>query len=181
VAASNPIRAVKFDPYRFSQYARDLAAAVGAMKFTITENTFFEQKERKIGEVMDAPVGPYRYERGPDGKMQRVAQFVEVAQEIPAMADPVAPPVNQMAAPAITKPSPIADPVKKVITGASGFGTDFKAQLAAAKAKIAAAQAQVGTALSNLDTAAARAVQVAAAIQAEADDLNASIGQVSNE
>lgn len=173
---------MKFDPIRFSQYARDLAEAI--MKFRITENTFFDQKERMVGDVMEAPVGPYRYQRGPDGKMQRIAQF-EVIEDSPAMADPVVPPVNQIApAPAATapaKPAPIVDPIKKTITGASALGADFKARIAASLANVNAAKTQVTSSLDNLDASAARAVTVAAAIQAEADDLNASIGQVSNE
>jgi hypothetical protein len=187
---------VKFDPLRFSLYAQDLAESI--MKFRITEDTFFQHQERKVGEVMEGLVGPYRHVVGAGG-MKRIAQF-EVIEEPSAMADGAAAdanfgggqqsaagslttvlPQNQIAPAPIAKAAPAAYPIKKTITGASALGADFKTRIAAAKSKLDAAKAQVGASLDNLDGAAARAVTVASAIQAEADDLNASIGQVSNE
>lgn len=170
------------------------------MKFRFTENTFFDQKERIAGDVMEAPTGPYKFERGPDGKMQRLPLF-QVIEEAKPMADPVVPPVVQIAAAPIAlaeavpgapasssmttvlppKPAPVADPIKKTITGASALGVAFKARIAASMAKVDAAKTQLTSSLDNLDAASARSVNVASALQAEADDLNASIGQVSNE
>lgn len=176
------------------------------MKFRFTENTFFDQKERNAGDVMEAPTGPYKFERGPDGKMQRLPLF-QVIEEAKPMADPVVPPPNVIStaaanplpaggavtgwAPQVTltvdgpkplpKPAPVADPIKKTITGAGALGAAFKDRIAKSMANVAAAKSQLTGALDDIDGASASAVNVAKALQAEADDLKASIGQVSNE
>lgn len=74
----------------------------------------------------------------------------------------------------------IAAPIRKSITGASFLGEQFKARIAAAKATVEGAKTSIVSALSEIETAAAHASDVAKAIQAEADDLKAALGQVSN-
>jgi hypothetical protein len=167
---------MKFDAARFSQAARDLETAVRFMRFRITEPTFFLHEERKVGEIMEARIGPYRYE-ATGGGLKRIAQFEEL-KEASAMSDPIVPPAVTLAPPAV-KATPAA--VKKTITGASLLGDEFKARIAAAKASVTAAKDQIASAVDNIGAAANRATTIAAAIQSEADDLNASIGQVSNE
>ena len=51
------------------------------MRFRITEPTFFLHKAREIGEIMEAPVGPYR-NVATGGGLQRIPQFVEMPDEI---------------------------------------------------------------------------------------------------
>jgi hypothetical protein len=48
------------------------------MKFRITEDTFFDGKIRRIGEVMDFPVGPVKYTRSLSGKMEAVPQYEDL-------------------------------------------------------------------------------------------------------
>lgn len=76
-----------FSPSRFRQYRDDLSRAVHslsaeaqlahAMKYRITEPTFFLHKDRKPGETLEAPVGPFRYEPT-GGGLKRTAQFEEI-------------------------------------------------------------------------------------------------------
>jgi hypothetical protein len=73
------------------------------------------------------------------------------------------------------------DPIKRNITGASFLGDKFKQDLATAKAEIAAAQTQAGNAIADVKAAAVKTVEMAKAIQAEADDLKASLGQGAND
>src|SRR5581483_8518979 len=71
---------VRYDPHRFSRYARELEKAVHAMRFRITEPTFFWGKHRQPGEIMEAPTGPYRnFATG--GGLQRIPQFIEMPDE----------------------------------------------------------------------------------------------------
>ena len=51
------------------------------MRFRITEPTFFLHKAREIGEIMEAPVGPYR-NIATGGGLQRIPQFVQMPDEI---------------------------------------------------------------------------------------------------
>src|ERR1700689_5479419 len=51
------------------------------MRFRITESTFFLHKAREIGEIMEAPVGPYR-NVATGGGLQRIPQFVQMPDEI---------------------------------------------------------------------------------------------------
>jgi hypothetical protein len=81
------------------------------MRFRITEPTFFLHKERKVGEIMEAPVGPYR-NFATSGGLQRIPQFVEMPDEIKeiiqdAAAAP-APPVEAVLP--MPSPLPVADP-----------------------------------------------------------------------
>lgn len=71
----------RYSPRRFSRYARELEAAINAMRFRITEPTFFLHKDREVGEVMEAKVGPYR-NIATGGGLQRIPQFVEMPDEI---------------------------------------------------------------------------------------------------
>lgn len=51
------------------------------MRFRIIEPVFFLHRQRRVGEVMEAPVGPYRNVAGAFG-LQRIPQFVEMPEEI---------------------------------------------------------------------------------------------------
>lgn len=51
------------------------------MKIRITEPVFFNGEQRKIGDVLDVQVGPFRTEVVPGG-LRRIPQFVEMAEEI---------------------------------------------------------------------------------------------------
>ena len=57
------------------------------MKFKITEPTFFLHQERKPGETLEHPVGPFRYEPGAGG-LKRTAQF-DVIDELNELTDRV--------------------------------------------------------------------------------------------
>jgi hypothetical protein len=73
-----------------------------------------------------------------------------------------------------------AAPIQKNITGASELGQEYKSLVAGVRAKVTAARSQLGAAVSDLDATSDRAVEMAKALQAEADDLKASLGQTSN-
>lgn len=51
------------------------------MRFKITEPTFFLHKERQPGEIMEAPMGPYR-NVATGGGLQRIPQFEEIKDEM---------------------------------------------------------------------------------------------------
>jgi hypothetical protein len=76
-----PLRRVAYSQHRFSRFAKELSQAVDAMRFRIIEPTFFLHKQRRVGEIMEAPVGPYRNVAGAFG-LQRIPQFVEMPDEI---------------------------------------------------------------------------------------------------
>jgi hypothetical protein len=67
------------------------------MKFRITEPTFFWGKERQVGEIMDAPVGPYRNTVVGGQGLVRVPQFEEIMTDTTAAA--TAPDTGTIAAP----------------------------------------------------------------------------------
>ena len=70
-----------FSQLRFDAYRVQLAAEIDAMRFRITEPTFFWGKHREVDEIMEAPTGPYRnFATG--GGLQRIPQFVEMPDEI---------------------------------------------------------------------------------------------------
>jgi hypothetical protein len=48
------------------------------MKYRITEPTFWMGQDRKPGDILTGETGPYRPFRSENGKMDRVAQFVEI-------------------------------------------------------------------------------------------------------
>lgn len=66
------------------------------------------------------------------------------------------------------------------ITGASHLSSSIKDMIAQAKARVADAHSKIGDAVDNLGSAAGQAEKIAAAINAEADDLMSGIGQFSN-
>src|ERR1700676_3935466 len=70
-----------YSPSRFSRYARELSQAVDGMRFRITEPVFFLHRDRIVGEVMEAPVGPYRNQAGAGG-LKRFPQFVEITEKM---------------------------------------------------------------------------------------------------
>lgn len=78
-------------------------------------------------------------------------------------------------------PNTPSEPIRKNITGASFLGTEFKQNLAAVRAKVAAARTKLNGAVADLSSAADSSDGVADAIQAEAADLRASLGQASND
>jgi hypothetical protein len=78
-------------------------------------------------------------------------------------------------------PNTPSAPIKKSITGASFLGQSYKDDLAAAKAAVLDAQQQIGSAMTDLKSTAAKAIETAKTLQAEADDLKAALGQGSNE
>ncbi len=98
-----------YSALRFSVYAKELAKAVDAMRFRITEPVFFWGKERHAGEIMEAPVGPYRnFPTG--GGLQRIPLFVEMPEEIKQTIEQAAgTPTVAPAATAVveSKPAPI--------------------------------------------------------------------------
>lgn len=51
------------------------------MRFRIIEPVFFLHAQREIGDIIEAPVGPYRNVAGAFG-LQRIPQFVEMPDEI---------------------------------------------------------------------------------------------------
>jgi len=97
------------------------------MRFRITEPVFFLGQDRKVDEIMEAPVGPYRnFPTG--GGLQRIPQFVEMPEEItqvskeatapaassqqPAVAQQAAPASPGTTAPPAPTPLPSVSPVK---------------------------------------------------------------------
>src|ERR1700733_14666586 len=74
------------------------------MKFRITEpGVFFWGKERQVGEIMDAPTGPYRYEMvGGQGRVG-IPQFEEipVTDTQTAVSNNATPPANPVVAPSV--------------------------------------------------------------------------------
>lgn len=80
---------------------------------------------------------------------------------------------------ALTNPF-VSKDTTMAITGASYLGEQFKAKLQAAKDKITQAQASLPAAIDDLDATAQSALDTAKAIQAEADDLKAALGQGAN-
>ena len=82
------------------------------MRFRITEPTFFLHQDRTIGEIMEAPVGPYRMV-ATGGGLQRIAQFVEMPDEIKEIIQVAAADVGNVASILpIPPPSPVEQPAK---------------------------------------------------------------------
>ena len=110
------------------------------MKFEITEPVYFDGKDRKPGEILEYPVGPYRYQPG-TGK--RIAQFVELPSENKPVAVPPPIPTPLPSVSPIT-PGPIAaKPIEKPSMSITGLQSGaFKAMLADMRKEIADAQNQ---------------------------------------
>lgn len=66
------------------------------------------------------------------------------------------------------------------ITGANYLGGRFKEKIESVKAKMAAVTAEVDSAFTSFDEATDQASKIAQAVRAEADDLKAQFGQISN-
>ena len=135
-----------FSRLRFSNYARDLAQAVydlgSPMKFEITEPVFFLGKDRKPGDILDNPTGPYKYQPG-TGK--RIAQFVELPSENkPVAVAPVPPPIPTPlpSVSPITAAPVVAKPIEKSMSITGLQSGAFKAMLADMRKEIADAQNQ---------------------------------------
>ena len=82
-----------------------------------------------------------------------------------------------------TKSRPVSTKGGKMasnITGASTLSAQFKNALAGVKAKINQANDTMTKAVTEMNTTADTATQLATQVQAEADDLKASLGQLTN-
>lgn len=125
--------------FRLQALHRELSAQ---MKFRITEPTFFLHSERKVGEIMEAPVGPYR-NVATGGGLQRIPQFVEMPEEIKQVIENAAAnalpqqvgtaqntltPAVALAPAKPTKPNPLAARVRALTARRAKF-TDFAADL----------------------------------------------------
>jgi hypothetical protein len=68
----------KYD--RVTRRLTNLYRELEPMKFRITEPTFFLHQNRIVGEVMEAPDGPYRTE-ATGGGLKRIPQFQQITEE----------------------------------------------------------------------------------------------------
>ena len=88
------------------------------MKFKITSPVFFWGKERQPGEIMDAPVGPYRNTVVGGQGLVRVPQFEEISVTDTTTAAPTAPATTPatatfaQATAAVLNPAPVAPKAK---------------------------------------------------------------------
>lgn len=169
---------IRYD--RTTQQLRNLEREL--MKFRITEPTFFFQKDRHVGEIMEAPVGPYRNELVGGQGLKRVPQFVELPHEIhvtdsstevpaPVPTATVLPPVTMAA---------ISDKVVSSVTGAGHAALSIKQMMADGKNAIAAAHQHVLDQAGKLNKAADALHGLGDDLGSEADDLLAAIGQFKN-
>jgi len=154
------------------------------MKFSITEPVFFLGKDRKPGEVLDNPTGPYKYQPG-TGK--RIAQFVELPSENKPVVQP--PPIpTPLPAVSLIEPKPI---VTKPMTAPEpgSFAASLKAMLDEAKSGLAQARADgmatVKEAVGKLNDAKTATAHVAGTmaktIEDEAASAMSELGQISND
>lgn len=82
------------------------------MRFRITEPTFFLHQDRTVGEIMEAPVGPYRMV-ATGGGLQRIAQFVEMPDQIKEIIEVATTDAGNVASILpVPAPSPIEQPTK---------------------------------------------------------------------
>jgi hypothetical protein len=133
------------------------------MKFRITEDTFFQGQNRKVGDILDFPVGPYRNEvQGPNG-LQRIPQFVEVAESVQHVT-----PLPPLTMPVTTEPS---QETFMSITGIQSGA--FEAKLAQMRQKLAD---RLNKGLTKIDTAAeAGAIKMEAAVDGVIAKVDAEI------
>lgn len=101
------------------------------MKFRITEDTFFDGQQRRVGDVLDFPVGPVKYVRSLNGKMVRVPQHAEMAELVTTRPATPLPPVTLQAAP---PPIPTTETSIMSITGIQSGA--FEAKLEAMRKKL---------------------------------------------
>ena len=87
------------------------------MKFRITEDTFFDGQLRKVGDVMEFPVGPYRNVVEGGIGLQRIPQFEELA-------------VMTETAPTVPPPATFADATATVIRPTKPAATQAKSTAA---------------------------------------------------
>ena len=146
------------------------------MKFRITEDVFFFGRLRKAGEVMEAPVGPYKSQPGAGG-LKRIPQFVELPHEIQVteQTQPEATPL-----PTVTM-APATDKVTSSVTGAGHAALSIKQMMADGKTAIATAHQHVLEQAGKLNKAAAALQGLGDDLGSEADDLLAAIGQFKND
>jgi hypothetical protein len=149
------------------------------MKFRITEPTFFFQKDRHVGEVMEAPVGPYRNEVVGGQGLKRVPQFVELPHEIHVTENTDTPQAAPTPLPAVTM-SVAEDKVTSSVTGAGHAALSIKQMMADSKSAIATAHQHVLQQASKLNKAADALQGLGDDLGSEADDLLAAIGQFKN-
>jgi hypothetical protein len=118
------------------------------MRFEITEPTFFWGKQRQVGEIMEAPVGPYRnFATG--GGLQRIPQFIEMPEEIvetmqTAVAASSVQPTAPSVAPAIKiapKANPLAARIRSLTTRRAKFQDEASSILAQGETAMAAIEA----------------------------------------
>lgn len=144
------------------------------MKIQITEPVFFLGQDRQPGDVLEAEVGPYRYEPGAGG-LKRTAQFVRLPE-------PVKVETNQMTDPLPTvNLNPAKEPATSGITGAGHATLTLKEILADGKSAIAGAHQHVMEQAGKLKKAAGALQGLGDDIGSEADDLLAAIGQFKND
>lgn len=123
------------------------------MRFKITEPTFFLHKERQAGEIMEAPMGPYR-NVATGGGLQRIPQFEEIKDE---MQNPF-------------KESPVS------VTGVLGL----KAKFEAAKARKAAIEDRANKAVSSYSASADMAESAIKSLEDDAKALQAEVAGFTN-
>lgn len=159
-----------------------------AMKFTITEPTFFQGSDRRVGDILDFPTGPVTYKRALNGKMEPVPQYVELPEEIKtpvteptAQPAPVSTPLPPVTLTPKTEPKPMANP--------GSFAASLKAMLDEAKSGVAQARmdglATVKGAVGKLNDAKTAighvSGQMAKTIEDEAASVMSELGQISND
>lgn len=150
-----------------------------AMKFRITEPTFFQGSDRRVGDILDFPTGPVTYKRALNGKMEPVPQYVELPHEI--LVSDMAPSIAAtITAPAI-QATPLAqnkfnEPNPMSVTGA----TSLKAKFEAARARKAAIEARVETALTTYNGAADMAESAIKSLEDDATALQAEVAGFTN-
>jgi hypothetical protein len=141
------------------------------MRIRITEPVFFHGQQRRVGEQMVVPLGPYRTQVIPGG-LSRIAQFVEmpdettVPVEIPAptpaaqgaasvAAIKVAPKANPLAArirSLTTRRAKFQDTAAAILTESESAMTEVEATGPAILKRAAAASTDELTAITDLAT-----------------------------
>lgn len=146
------------------------------MKFKIIEDTFFDGQNRKAGDVMDFPVGPVKYVRSQNGKMEPVPQYAEMAELLTVT--PL-PPVTLSPA----TPPPTTETSIMSITGIQSGA--FEAKLEAMRKKLSD---RLNHGLTKIDGAAeagaakmdAAVDNIVAKVDAEIDDKLQEFAQMTN-
>lgn len=134
------------------------------MKIRITEPVFFLGSNRQVGDVIDAPVGPYRTQVIAGG-LTRIAQFVEMAEEIKQT-------IQDAAGSAAKVAEPAAIPVVAQGNAPAPFGEALAVVLkpTAPPAPSAAKAGSLAARVRALTTRRAKFHDLAAAILAQGED-----------